>query len=66
MRGRDSLSLEMKGLSKDHGEKNKRSESVAAMFAIKGHRKGWCREMFLTSLSPETRDGIKRFILCWN
>lgn len=65
MRGRDSLSLEMTGLNKDHGEKNKTSESVIA-FAIMGHRKGWHRERFLTSLSPESGKRIKRFILCWN
>lgn len=39
MRGRDSLSLKMTGLNKDHEEKNKTSESVIA-FAIMGHRKG--------------------------
>lgn len=60
MRGHDSLSLEMAGLNKDHGEKDKTSESSY------GTQEGVARGDALGQPEPWKGTGIKRFTLCWN
>lgn len=55
--GYDSLSLKMAGLNKDHGEKDKTSESSY------GTQEVVARTLSLASLSPERGTGIKRFTL---